>query len=761
MGPWLKDEPGPERSLFFWAYARNKRSVTLDLDTEDGRDALRRLAAGADFVIESEPPGRMAERGLGYGDLARDNPGLVYISITPFGQTGPKAHWQATDLTLMAAGGHAYLSGEAEFPPVRLRVPQAHAHAGADAAVAALIAHRERRQSGQGQHVDISAQQSVTLATMFRILDAPLEQTPAQRRSGGIVAGGVFLPNQYPTADGWVILGPGVLRSTGHFTKRLLRWAAELGFCDPALSERDWGSYALRLINGQATGEEYAPVETGLRELFASQTSESLIREAVERRLLLAPLLGIDEIIDSPQLTAREFVIAHDHGDGREPVRYPGPFARFGRRPIRYRQPPPQLGAHTEEVLAEPPRRPATQVPLRDAAAAPLAGVRILDLFWVLAGPGGTRMLADYGAEVVKVESMNHPDTLRVIPPYHYSMPHPEGAGGFQSANANKLGITVDHATPEGREILHALVRWADVVTESFAPGVTEQYGLDWETLRAIKPDLIMISSCLMGQTGPWRQLTGFGNLAATVTGFQQLASWPGRPPSGPFGAYTDFIAVRYNAAAILAALEHRDRSGEGQYIDQSQAEAALHFLAPAFLDYTVNGRVQGAAGNEDLDLFPHGVFPTAGEDRWIAIAVRNDDDWDALCRVMNRLDLRPHRERREVVEEEITAWTREWDGAELEALLQERGIPAHVALDTPGLYEDAQLQHRGHFIEAEHEIYGTTTIESSRLWFSRSRARRPERALSFGRDNRHVLETILDYSPEQIAALAERGVLS
>ncbi len=150
-------------------------------------------------------------------------------------------------------------------------------------------------------------------------------------------------------------------------------------------------------------------------------------------------------------------------------------------------------------------------------------------------------------------------------------------------------------------------------MTESFAPGVIDRYGLGWETLRAVKPELMMISSCLLGQTGPWRDLTGFGNLAASVTGFQSLASWPGRPPAGPYGAYTDFIALRYNAACILAALEHRDRTGEGQHIDQAQAEAALHFLAPAFLDYTVNGRVPEAVGNRDPAAAPPRRVPLRG----------------------------------------------------------------------------------------------------------------------------------------------------
>jgi crotonobetainyl-CoA:carnitine CoA-transferase CaiB-like acyl-CoA transferase len=757
VGPWWKDERGLERSLFWWAYTRNKRGIVLDVEAEADLARILELAAGADFFIESETPGRLAELGLGYDDLSAINPALVYVSISPFGQRGPKAGWEAADLTVMAASGCAYLSGDAERPPIRVRVPQAHAHAGADAAVAALIAHAERRQSGRGQHVDISAQQSATLATMFRILDAPLEQTPARRVSGGVQVGKAFIKTRYPLSDGWVILGPGFLRSTGHFMKRLLTWSTELGFGDVAWIEWDWGNFALGLFSGEIEAEVYEPVDAALTALFASRTTAEVLQAAVERRLLIAPLLDMAQIVDSEQLLEREFAMPVPHPEVGS-ISYPGAWAKFGGPPLHNRRPSPRLDEHGAEVRAEPARSPA---PVGSSApAAPLEGVKILDLFWVLAGPGATRMLADYGATVVHVESAEHLDTLRVIPPYHFSNPHPECSGCFQSANANKLGISLDLSTEAGREIVLDLVRWADVVTESFAPGVLASYELDWEALRKVNPKLIMISSCLMGQTGPWRTFTGFGNLAATVTGFQQLASWPDHPPSGPFGAYTDFIAVRYNALSILAALEHRERTGEGQYIDQSQAESALHFLAPAFLDYTVNGRIQGAAGNEDWDYTPHGMFPAQGEDRWVAIVVRDEAEWRALCEEIGRTDLQERRDEREVVDQAIADWTRVREAPEIERALQARGVPVHEALQTPALFEDPQLQLRGHFVEIAHDIFPTTTVESTRLVLSRSKPRVPERALSIGRDNRLVLETLLDYPAERIDALLDSEVM-
>jgi crotonobetainyl-CoA:carnitine CoA-transferase CaiB-like acyl-CoA transferase len=763
LGPFAGNESGGERSLYWWAYTRNERSLVLDIEEPGDRAELLRLIRGADFLIESERPGRLASLGLGYEDLAAENPGLIYVSITPFGQTGPKAQWLGEDLIAMAAGGHAYLTGEEDSGPLRVSIPQAHAHGATDAAVGALVAHFARGRSGRGQHVDISLQQSVTLATMYRSLDAPLEEAPARRISGGVYLSGTWISTRYALKDGSVVLGPAWLPSTGHFMKRLMNWAHDLGLCDdPAYLEEDWGSYALRMTARQLSGEDFEPVDRILETLFAGCTKAEIMQTVLERRLLAAPVLSLGEIIDGEQLCSREFVVEVSAEPAQEPIRYPGPFARFARTPIRYRLPAPRLDAHREEILAEPERVPAPLVrPNDDLGQEPFAGVKVLDLFWVLAGPAATRNLADYGATVVHVESVKHLDTLRVIPPYRFNHPHPEGSGGFQSANANKLGLSLDLHDPRSREIVLELAAWADVVTESFAPGVIESLGLGYESLREVNPGLIMISSCLMGQTGPWKNFSGFGNLAAALTGFQGVAGWPDRLPSAPHGAYTDFICARYNALAILAALEHRARTGEGQYIDQSQAEAALHFLAPGFLDYTVNGQERKQVGNADLELHPHGIYPCAGEDRWLAIAVATGEQWEILCRAMERPDLLGRRDAgADVLDAEISAWTRQGAAEELESLLQEKGVPAHRALDTTDLFECPQLRHREHYVEIGCDLYQTTTIENSRLLLSQSRPRRPEKALSFGRDNRLVLETLLGYTPEKIAALAEAGVL-
>jgi crotonobetainyl-CoA:carnitine CoA-transferase CaiB-like acyl-CoA transferase len=400
---------------------------------------------------------------------------------------------------------------------------------------------------------------------------------------------------------------------------------------------------------------------------------------------------------------------------------------------------------------------------------AALADVKILDFMWVMAGPAATRVLADYGATVVRVESTRRIDTARTLAPYRGGTLGTNNSGCYQNLNAGKRMLTLDPTCDAGRRVMLDLVRWADVVTESFAPGTMGRWGLGYDALRAVKPDLVMLSTCLMGQSGPLATFAGYGNLAAAISGFSNLGGWPDRPPSGPFSAYTDYVSPRYIAAAILAALDHRRRTGEGQYIDVSQAEASLHFLAPAILDYTVNGRVAGRIGNRDSDHAPHGVYPLAGNDRWIAIAVTSDAAWQSLCAVMERADLANDPRfanasgrvaAADALDAAVAAWTAPRDGADLPALLQSAGIAAHVVQTSRDLVRDPQLARRAHFVTVEHPMGGPTVVEGSRFVLSRTPASHPSRAPSTGGDNDAVLRDLLGYDDDAITSLVAAGAL-
>lgn len=310
------------------------------------------------------------------------------------------------------------------------------------------------------------------------------------------------------------------------------------------------------------------------------------------------------------------------------------------------------------------------------------------------------------------------------------------------------------------------LVQWADVVCESFSPRAMQAWGLTYEDLKEVKPDIIMASSCLFGQSGPLSKLAGFGTMGASLSGFYTLTGWPDRDPAGCFGAYTDYIAPRFLSSAILAAVDHRDRTGEGQYIDLAQAEASLAFLAPALLDYNVNGRLADRPGNRHATMAPHGVFPVQGDDHWITIACEGDEQWRALCLQIGlgsewaELDGQGRRARQDEIEELIVAWSGPQDGRLLEQALQDVGIAAHRAQNSADLAQDPQLAHRGHFIEAEHDDHGTMWIEGSRFKLSRTPSSITQAGPTIGQHTFDVLLGILGYDDERLGEIAAAGVL-
>ena len=402
------------------------------------------------------------------------------------------------------------------------------------------------------------------------------------------------------------------------------------------------------------------------------------------------------------------------------------------------------------------------------AAKMPLADVKVLDFMWVLAGPGITRSLADYGATVVRVEAVTRTDPVRTVGPFKDNQVTLEGSALWWNNNAGKYGITLDMAKPGARAVVHDLVRWADVVTESFSPKAMKAWDLDYAALRKIKPDIIMISSCLMGQTGPLARFAGFGNLAAALCGFYNLVGWPDRTPSGPFSAYTDYIAPRFGLAALMAALIHRKLTGEGQYIDQAQAESALQFLAVPLVDNAANGRQYNPVANYDAAYAPHGVYPAAGDDRWVAIACRTEAQWGALCAAMDQPEL-AHDSRyqtfvgrqhdRAALDLAISAWTRHLEPQVIERKLQAVGVAAHTVQNTFDLAADPQFAHRDHFLEAPHSTLGRTSVENSRFKLSRTPAQVTRGAPALGEYNQYVLAQLLDYREEQISELAVEGI--
>ena len=398
----------------------------------------------------------------------------------------------------------------------------------------------------------------------------------------------------------------------------------------------------------------------------------------------------------------------------------------------------------------------------------PLEHVKIADFSWFVAGPFCVRYLADYGAQVVKVETGRRVDGVRTLPPYKDNVPGLNRSGYFHNFNSNKLGITLNLDHPKGREVARKLIQWADVVAESFNPGVMEGFDLDYPSLTKIKPEIIMISLSSRGQTGPHSRLPAVGMHLAALSGFINITGWPDRGPSLLYGAYTDSIAGRFGACSLLAALECKRRTGKGQYIDLSQYEAGIQFMVPALLEYSAHGRSMARRGNRHPSAAPHGVFRCQGEERWCAIAVFTDEEWKTLCRVMGdpqlaidpRFDNATARKRNEdELDRVVEQWTVKFPPQELMYMLQEAGVSAGVVETAEDLHSDPQLKARKHFRVLDHQEIGGSTYDSFGSVMSGTPADLNRAAPVLGQDNYYVYTEMLGLSDTEFVELMNEGV--
>ena len=353
LAPFFEDKEDPDRSIYWWAYNRNKRSITLNLESEEGKEIFYQLAARARFLIESHNPGYLGNRRLGYQDLASHNRELIYVSITAFGQFGPKASYADSDLVILATGGPLMLYGDDDRPPIRLSVPQAYLHACGDAAAGALVANHECNRSGSGQHVDVAAQQSVTLATQANNLTYRLGADETRRMAGGVQVGTMKVPLVWRAKDGYVTLGFLFGRQLGVFSTRLMNYLHELGLCDAATRDKDWIAYGALLASGEEPMEEYERVLGLIAEFLAGRTKADLFRVSLERGFLIAPIATVSEVLASPQLESRNYWQTLRHPELGRSFPYPGPFAKFSETPISYRRRPPLVGEHNHEIYSE------------------------------------------------------------------------------------------------------------------------------------------------------------------------------------------------------------------------------------------------------------------------------------------------------------------------------------------------------------------------------------------------------------------------
>lgn len=398
-----------------------------------------------------------------------------------------------------------------------------------------------------------------------------------------------------------------------------------------------------------------------------------------------------------------------------------------------------------------------------------LSDIKVLDFSWAAATPIATKNLADNGATVVRIESERHLDSVRITAPFPDDKPGVNRSGFFADFNSSKFGVSLDLTNDSARDIVRQLVLWADVVVESFTPRVLSGLKLDYENIVKWKPDIIMLSSCMQGQTGPYKDYAGYGIQGAAIAGLHNVTGWPDLEPAGPKGAYTDTIAPRYIVASILAALDYRDRTLKGQYIDLSQIEAAVSgFLTIEMLDYSTNGRVAERRGNRSRYLAPHGSFPCLGDDYWVTICVEDEDQWNSLCSAMGNpewtkaepfLTVQGRFTHQDELEALLSTWTSRQHAKDVVECLQRHKVPAGVVNKSVDLFEDPQLKHRNHFRSLNHVEMGALDYNGPAYLLSETPAELHWAAPLLGEHTEYVMKNILGLSDDEYSDLESKSV--
>ena len=744
--PFAGGVAAPDRSLPFLYRNANKRGAVLDLHDAGGWHRFCELCERADVLIENLGPEGERRHGLTPAEVQERHPHLVHVALADFGLTGPRAGWRLEALPAFAASGALHASGFRDRPPCWLPGYAAHDCGAVFAVAGALAALLARARHGAGETVEVSVQEaalngmnpwSIPLADYARLY--PMLPVSPPRNADGAY-------HVLETADGYVRVLPGSPRQWRAFV-------ALLGNPD-ALEGEHWGVPLFRLMNGDV-------VRAVAKEALAGRARADVLAEGRRLGVPITPVNTPEEFVAEEQTRVRGYFRKTGFPHLGDAPFAPAPF-NFSRTPAVLARPAPAPGAPDEGSF--PPRAPGR--PSGDGARRPaLAGLCVIDLGCGVAIPETGTLLAELGAEVIKVESRANIDFLRRVTVEPDAV---DRSWTFNDASRGQLSVALDLRTPRGRELALALCAAADVVIENNRGDVVRKWGLDYEDVRRVRPDVVYVASQGFGRGGPLGEASAYGPLNSAFAGVTWLWNHPDAPyPAGSSLNHPDHIAAKLAAVAVLAALEHRRRTGEGQLIEMSQAEAAAYLIGEFYLEGPATGRPAAQCGNAALYACPHGVYPSAGEDRWVAIAVVGDGAWErfagalgwplepALASLDGRLAARAALDRR------VAEWTRARSAEEAAAALQAAGVSAMPVENGDDHRADPHLAARGAIVTVEHPEIGPERHSGNPIRLSRTPLVPPAAAPRLGADTEDVLIRVLGLSRAQVARLAEDGVLT
>ncbi len=736
-----------DTSLYFAVRNLGKKSVTLDVESDEGRRRLDGLLDVADVWIESHRAGQLESRGIDRRDVLERHRGLVITSITGFGLTGPYRNYDATDAVLVAMSGLLFRSGVPGKPPLLPPGALAYDIAGTTAAFATVAALWDRTRTGRGQHLDVSVMEAAAQTS-----DWALPNFTATKSRGGsyyeIRSGSAPVYTMYPCADGYVrliILHPRQWRA-------MRAWLGE-----PQVLQAEHFDHLLGRMSIQT--DILDPMFAGF---FKDKTKLELAREAQRRGLAMTPVLSPDEVLAADHFAARKTFRDAEVANGVSGRVADGFFTMDGRR-IGFNGRAPAVGEHNRETLA----------PLAKAAPAaanaarrphPFIGLRVLDFGIGGVGVEAGRLLAEYGADVIKIESRTYPDFIRMIA-------GSEMSPSFASSSRCKRSFGVNLRTDRGLEIVKRLVAISDVVIENNSTGTMEKIGLGFQQMREINPRIAMVSSQLMGSTGPWKDWMGFGPNSRTAGAMTYLWNFPeGGMPPGSGAIHPDHLAGRMLALGAIATMLARECHGVGGHLEVAQVEVIIGLLADLMLKASLEPGSVGPQGNRGTRSAPWGVYPCAGNERWCVITVRDEmNDWRRFRAAIGDPDwareqkygtARGRIEHRAELDRRVAEWTSARSDREVTEILQRAGVPAGFVMYASGMPIDPHLVARGYPQQVNQPGVGAMMFEGPAFHATTIPEPIVAPAPALGEHTREICRTILEMEDAEVSKLVAEGVL-
>ena len=756
--PFFGDEPGLDRSYAHLYFNTNKKSVELDLD-KDG-DRFKQLVASADVLLETTAPGWLADLGLAHEQLRDISPGLIQCSVTPFGLNTPWCDRKANDLVAGAAGGLIQVSGSPQGVPIQGGANPSYTMAGLAAASAITIALHQRDfaeddRDSQGMHIDLSLQEATALAVM-------------QTASPGIWQ----WHKRIPRRPG---LSAAMACRDGKFVSLLVRpdrfnqylaWADKVGI-DHGMTQEDW--HWARLESPRQNN----PVAETTLKIAAALTRDEFVEGALEADIICLPVLDFPDLERQEQYRVNDQFLEVDHealgttlGYVRSPVDAMADGVDFTRAPT--------LGEHQSLLDDLAPVELTALAPKQADPAKALAGIRVVDFGWVLAAPIGTRILASFGAEVIRVESTTKPDSMRSqFGPD--GKPDPEMGGLYNVVNAGKKSLTIDLTKDEGLALAKDLIGTADVVVNNFRPGALDRMGLGYDILKALKPDVILLNLPGAHRVGPWAQRPSMGNILMAASGFNMLTGFEGERPRGIGIAYPDFTSPHLLATTILAALRQRHQTGAGQELHLTQLSAVLSLLGAEWMEFKSTGKQPKRNANRNPNYAPHGIYPARAEqdpdmDCWVSLAVKGDAEWQSFCTAVGHpawqddprfVSHAARKENEDALDGLVASWTGDKDKWAIAETLQSHGIASAPVEHLKDMLEtDPQLPN--HYHQVRQPVAPDVDIPIDRegaRWVGMDLTL--HRAPMLGEHNQYVLQGILGKSDEEFAMLLANEIVA